>query len=443
MATKVIMPKMGYDMEQGKIVHWLKQEGDSVHHGDDIAEIETEKVNITIQAYGDGVLRQLLAKEGDTVPVGEMIAVIAAPDEAYNLEALRQQAAEGGEGTEGAVGAGEGREAVPEKAAAGQGAVAVSTGTAQAAGAPGTQPPAEAAPQARIKVSPIASRIAAEKGIDVRQVRGTGPGGRVTRDDVLRYAERSAQAPRPAAPARPPERRPAPAAPPEEVRVPAELSPMRQAIARRMSQSKREAPHFYVTIEIDMSEAMRLRSMLNKMTDEQSQISVNDLIVKAVAKALPEHPDFNAHLLEERIEQRRDVNIGMAIALPDGLVAPAVLGCQEMSLAQIARATKDLIARAKSGALRPEEYTEGTFTITNLGMFDVEYFSAIIVPPQVAILAVGSVRPTPVVRDEQIVSAQMMKVTLSADHRAVDGAQAARFLQSVKQALQNPMSLLL
>ncbi|MBI3945488.1 MAG: 2-oxo acid dehydrogenase subunit E2 [Armatimonadetes bacterium] len=438
MATKVIMPKMGYDMEQGKIVRWLKGEGEPVRRGEDVAEIETEKVNIAIQAYGEGVLRERLAAEGETVPVGEMIAVIGQPDEKIDLEALRRQAPEEGQIAEGAVGAGEGREAVPEVAPAGPKAVAVAEGKAPPpVGAPsGPQPAPDGE---RLKITPVASRIAAEKGIDVRQVQGTGPGGRITRDDVLRHAERA-----PSRPAAAPRAAAAPApSRPEEARVPVELSPMRQTIARRMVQSKREAPHFYVTIEVEMSEAMRLRGMLNEMADEASQVTVNDLILKAVAKALPDHREFNAHLLPDRLEQRADVNIGIAVALPEGLVAPAILHCEEKSLAQIARASKDVIARAKSGGLHAEEYAEATFTISNLGMFGVENFTAIIVPPQVAILAVGSVKPTAVVRDGQITIAQVMKATLSADHRAVDGAQAARLLQDVRKYLQSPMSLLL
>ncbi|HHX41934.1 MAG TPA: 2-oxo acid dehydrogenase subunit E2 [Armatimonadetes bacterium] len=434
MATKVVMPKMGYDMEEGKIVRWLKDEGAPVHRGEDIAEIETEKVNIAIQAYGDGVLRKQVAKEGETVPVGEMIAVIGAPDEPIDLEALRKQTGEEGEIAEDTVGAGEGREAVPEVASAGAQALAVSGGTPEApmpkeeAGAIG------ATPQARLKVSPLASRLAAERGIDLRQVQGTGPGGRITRDDVLHFAEQAA-APKPAAP----EKRPV--QPAAQV-TPEGLAPMRQAIARRMAQSKREAPHFYVTIAIEMNEALKLRDTINSVADDASRVSVNDLVVKAVAGALATHREFNARLMEDRLTQEEAINIGMAIALPDGLVAPALMHCEEKSLTQIARASKDLIARAKSGGLRPEELTEATFSTSNMGMFDVESFSAIIVPPQVAILAIASVQETPVVRNGQVMVAQIMRVTLSADHRAVDGAQAALFLQEVRKRLENPALLL-
>ncbi|HOM81983.1 MAG TPA: dihydrolipoamide acetyltransferase family protein [Armatimonadota bacterium] len=433
MATKVIMPKMGYDMEEGKIVRWLKDEGAPVHRGEDIAEIETEKVNIAIQAYGDGVLRKHVAKEGETVPVGALIAVIGDPDEPIDLEALRKETGEEGEITEDTVGAGEGREAVPEVASAGAQALAVSGGTPEAP-MPKEEAAAAAAPQERLKVSPLASRLAAERGIDLRQVQGTGPGGRITRDDVLHFAEQAA-APKPAAP----EKRPV--QPAAQV-TPEGLAPMRQAIARRMAQSKREAPHFYVTIAIEMNEALKLRDTINSVADDASRVSVNDLVVKAVAGALATHREFNARLVEDRLTQEEAINIGIAIALPDGLVAPALMHCEEKSLTQIARASKDLIARAKSGGLRPEELTEATFSTSNMGMFDVESFSAIIVPPQVAILAIASVQETPVVRNGQVTVAQIMKVTLSADHRAVDGAQAALFLQEVRKRLENPALLL-
>ncbi|NLC56452.1 MAG: 2-oxo acid dehydrogenase subunit E2, partial [Armatimonadetes bacterium] len=299
MATKVIMPKMGYDMEQGKIVRWMKNEGDPVQRGEDIAEIETEKVNIAIQAYGDGVLRKKLAAEGDTVPVGELIGIIGTPDEAIDVAALQAQGPEAGEIAEGAVGAGEGREAVPVTAPAGPQALAVAEGTPAAPG--GSEPgrPAEAPPERRLKVTPLAARLAAEKGVDLRQVQGTGPGGRITRDDILQAAERPAAPPPPAA-------APAPA---PTAGVSVQLSPMRQAIARRMTQSKREAPHFYVTIEIAMGEAMRVRAMLNEVADEASRVSVNDLVLKAVARALQDHHEFNAPLLHDRLEQKAAINL--------------------------------------------------------------------------------------------------------------------------------------
>ncbi|MDH7567955.1 MAG: 2-oxo acid dehydrogenase subunit E2, partial [Armatimonadota bacterium] len=273
MASTVVMPKMGYDMEKGKIVQWLKREGDPVRHGEDIAEIETEKVNITIQAFADGVLRKVLAPEGESAAVGAVIAIIGDPDEPLDVNALVATAA--GTGT------------------AGESAAQAAPGAATPVPAPAEAP----ARTERLKVSPLASRLAAEKGVDLRQVQGTGPGGRITRDDVLRFVEQ-----RPAlAPTLPP-RAPAAAAQPAPTPAPApkEMAPMRQAIARRMAQSKREAPHFYVTVEIDMTEAMRLRGMLNEMADELSRVSVNDLIVKAVARALSAHRALNAHLVEER-----------------------------------------------------------------------------------------------------------------------------------------------
>lgn len=233
----------------------------------------------------------------------------------------------------------------------------------------------------------------------------------------------------------PPPPRAAPAAPAP--------SAMRQAIARRMSQSKREVPHFYVTTEIEMTAAMRLRQQLNELAQTEVRISVNDMIVKAVAKALPRFPVFNSHYLNDRLQPNERINIAIAVALEDGLIAPAILDCGAKSLAQIAAASRDLADRARGGILRPEEYGGGTFTVSNLGMYEVDNFVAIITPPQIAILAVGAVRPQPVVREERVEIAQVMQATLSADHRATDGAAAAQLLKEIKTILENPLQLLL
>jgi len=404
MATTVVMPKMGYDMTEGKIVRWLKHEGDEVSRGEPVATIETEKVNIDIEAYASGVLRRIVAQEGQMVPVGEPIAVIGAPDEEIG-------------------------EVPPPKAAE--------------AGAPPT-PAEEAAPawetaaraEERIKATPIARRLAEEHSIDLSRVQGTGPDGRITREDVEAFIQQRDKAP--AAAPTPSAVAPAPAVPGEEV----ELSRMRQAIARHMADSKRTIPHFYVTTTIDMSEALRLRRSLNAMLPEESRISINDLIIKAAAKALQKFPEFNATLENGRVRYHKEVNIGVAIALDEGLIAPAISNCVSKSLPEIAAASRDLAARARDGRLRPDEYSAVTFTVSNLGMYDVDNFIAIINPPQSAVLAVGSVMPQAVVRDNQIAVADVMKMTVSADHRVTDGARAAQFLQEIKRHLQNPVSLL-
>jgi pyruvate dehydrogenase E2 component (dihydrolipoamide acetyltransferase) len=275
--------------------------------------------------------------------------------------------------------------------------------------------------------------LAREQGIDLSKITGSGPGGRIVEKDVLDYTPSAA----PAAPA--PSAAPAPAATGERV----ELSRMRQAIARVTSDSKREAPHFYVTAEIDMTRAMSLRRDINDAIPAESRVSVNDLIIKAAAIALRQYPKFNASFQGEYLQMNASMNIGIAIALEAGLIVPGINNCESKSLLEIAAASKDLGNRARSGHLRNDEYSGTTFSISNLGMFDVDSFSAIIFPPHAAVLAVGTVKEQPVVRNGEITVAQIMKATLSTDHRVADGAEAAQFLVEVKKALENPVSLLL
>jgi pyruvate dehydrogenase E2 component (dihydrolipoamide acetyltransferase) len=289
-------------------------------------------------------------------------------------------------------------------------------------------PPAEAG---RVRASPAARRLAEEMGVDLSRVQGTGPDGRILRRDI-----EAAKAP--VAEAVPPAAVPAEAPP---AAAPA-MSRMRQAIARRMTQSKREAPHYYLTMDIDMTEAERLRRQLNEAAEGEVHISVNDVIVKAVAKALRRHPIFNSWFVDGQVQQQEALNIGVAVALEEGLIAPAILDCGQKSLADIARASRDLAERARSGVLKGEEYTGATFTVSNLGMFEVETLIAIIPPPQTAILGVGAVRKVPAVQDGEIVVRERMKVALSADHRVTDGALGARFLAEIRNFLENPISLL-
>ncbi|MEE9199449.1 MAG: dihydrolipoamide acetyltransferase family protein [Dehalococcoidia bacterium] len=407
MATEVIMPQMGFDMVEGTVVRWLKAKGDTVNRGEPIVEVETDKATVEVEAFGSGLLREILVTEGDTVPVGQVIGVIAAADEE-----------------------------LPEVKGP------VSTPKAKATPEDGAkpeappQPPRGVKPQgpgARGRVSPLARRIAEEKGIDLRQVTGSGPRGRITKEDVLAFEARQKEAP--ALPAAPTPQAPA------EIQV-EELSRMRQTIARRMAQSKREMPHFYVTASIDMTRAVALRAELNELYGEEVRVTVNDLIVKATALALVKHPVFNSYFEDDKLKRNPSINIGVAIALEDGLIAPAILDCANKSLKEIAIASHDLISRARGGVLKPEEYTSATIAISNLGMFDVDNFIAIINPMQSASVAVGSVRKQPVVRDNQIVIAEMMQATIAADHRVGNGAQAAQFLNEIKGFLQKPTSLL-
>lgn len=453
MATNVLMPKMGYDMTEGKILRWIKQEGDSVNKGEAIAEIQTDKVNIEIEAFAGGVLAKILHGADEMVPVGETIAIIAQPGEKVEAPApsnpAARTAAETGinGGSMNEAGSGEGGEAAAVEAGAGNGAKARSLGVS-----PETTPieqPSRVGPVReearraadgikapprrdgeRVKASPLARRMASDKGIELADMQGSGPGGRVVKRDVEGYqapAARPSPAPRPAGL--------------EEREVP--LSRMRQAIARRLSESKQTSPHFYVTKAIDMTEALALRKQVNTVLQDEEKVSVNDLIIKAVAKAADSFPAVNASWEGDRIVEHGTVNVGVAVALPEGLVVPVLNDALPLSLSQIARATKDLVARAKENRLRPDEFTGGTITVSNLGMFDVEEFTAIINPPESAILAVGSTYKEPVVTDkDEIVIRSRMRITMSSDHRVIDGALAAQYLGEVKRLLEQPLLLL-
>ena len=417
MATNVVMPQMGYDMREGTVVRWYKQEGESVDRGEVIADIETDKATVEFEAYTGGVLGRIVAQEGTAVPVGNLIAIITEPGESVpEVEAA----------------------AAPPAAAPAPPPVPAAAPTPTAAP---SAAPAPAPSDGQVRASPIARRLARERGIDLSLLTGTGPNGRITERDIESY-QPTAPEPTPAAAAAP---APAPAtqpvAAPADSRI--ELSRMRQTIARVTSDSKSSAPHFYVTAEIDMGKAMALRRDVNDESDPENRVSVNDLMVKACALALAKHPKFNSFFRGDHLEVHGAMNIGIAIALESGLILPGVSNCESKSLLQIAAATKDLISRANSGTLRNEEYSSTTFSISNMGMFDVESFTAIIYPPHAAILAVGSVKQQPVVRDGELEVGTMMKATLSTDHRVADGAEAAQFLMEIKRILENPVSLLL
>ena len=413
MVTEVVMPKMGYDMTEGTIVRWRKDEGDEVARGEVIAEVETTKVTVEVEAYTGGVLRKILVPEGQTVPVGQVIAVIADRDEAIpglDKEPRADKAAR------------EVKKAAPRPQEA---AEAVTTAE-------------EEAP--RIAASPVARRMAREQGIDLGQITGAGPGGRITKEDIETFlARRPAEGPKPAPTPVAAARAAAPHDIPYEDR---ELSRIRQTMARRMAESKRVAPHFYVTSDIDMTELLKLRKGLNELVGEGARISVTDMLVKGAAKTLQEFPEVNASFAEGKLRVYRRINIGVAVALDEGLLTPVIADCDKKSLREIAQEAKEVVERARTGRLRPEDFTPGTFTISNLGMFDVEEFVAIINPPEAAILAVGSVAPRPVVVKGEIKVAERMRVTLSADHRVVDGATAARFLQRFKVFLEQPLHLI-
>lgn len=385
MATAIIMPKLGFDVEKAKITRWLKGPGDQVNKGDVVAEVETEKVTLEVEAYDSGTLLQVVAPEGTEVPVGQPIAYLGQPGEKV--------------------------EAAPASAPA----------PAPPEAKPAPLPPAP--PGKRIHASPVAEALAREHGLDLSQVTGTGPGGRITKEDVLAHLE---QQPSPA---------PAPAAEP---------SPMRRAIARKMTESKPGIPHYYLTVSVDMTGALALRTSINKGLPDAEQISINDLVIKALALTLGEFPEFNAYYLDDRPQPQPSINIGVAIALDQGLIAPALLDCAHKSLRQLSQEAKSLAERTHAGKITPEEFSQATITISNLGMFGIDSFQAIIVPPQVAIVAVGAAHPTAVVNDAgQITVRQHMLVTLSGDHRVTDGAMGARLLARLREWLEHPARLLL
>ncbi len=417
MATEVVMPQMGYDMTEGTVVKWVRREGDEVKRGDIIAEIETDKATIEMEAEATGLLRKIVVDEGVTVPVGQAIAYIGAADEA-----------------------------IPEPTAA---------SAPPAAAAPAAEPAALAAPPAQAeppagppasgtRASPVARRTADEQGIDIRLVTGTGPGGRITKDDVLDFAKQQAKAPAPAGEPAPAAQAPASQPTPQlEGGQRIELSRMGQAIARRTQQAKRDIPHYYVSVSVDMTRAMDFRRELNESLGDGAHISVNDIIIKACALALGKFPAFNSVFKEDHLEVPPHVNVGIAIALSEGLIVPAVMECERKSLVEIAKETKSLGERVRAGRLRQDEYTGGTFSVSNLGMYDVDSFAAIIVAPQSAVLAVGTVRSQPVVRDGEVAVRQMMGATVSADHRVTNGANAAEFIVEIKRLLEHPATLTL
>tara|TARA_Y100000590_G_scaffold470656_1_gene667448 strand:- start:7754 stop:8989 length:1236 start_codon:yes stop_codon:yes gene_type:complete len=410
-----MMPQMGYDMKEGRLIKWLKGEGDEITTGEDIAEIETDKAIIPMPSPSGGILRKIITPEGEMVPVGTVLGFIGTLEEEIpsNLTSVPVE-----------------NNNIPENENV------TELNTSEPIEEPIIETPKSSSET--IKASPVARRIAADKGIDLKLIQGTGPNGRIVEKDVLNYSQPSAS-PQPVTEA------PKVSTTPSNINSEIiELNRMRQAVARTTSASSREAPHFYVTTDIDMTGTMEIRSQVNKALESQGKrVSVNDIIIKACAVALKNHQNFNATFHGDTIEIHPNINIGVAIDLDgSGLIQPSIMSCQNLSLAEISVGTKDLINRARENQLRAEEYIGSTFTISNLGMFDIESFTAIIAPPNCAILAVGSVRQQPVVSDGEITVKQMMKVTLSVDHRANDGAAAARFIGEIKSLLEQPIGLL-
>jgi len=445
---EVIMPKMGDAMEEGTLLEWKKQDGETVKAGDVIAEIETDKSNVEIEAEDAGILH-VKAEAGAVLPVGTVIAIIGddvpaqisggggsskpalvsalvsapAPAPAQQAERRREAAAEYDTPIPATLAA------APPKAANGNGSTV------------------------RLKATPLARSVAKQRGLDIARITGTGPLGRIVEADVLAFAT-SVPSTVPvlstAVGSDLPPAAPAPTAPMKRVDYtltpltkPTELSAMRKVIARRMVESKTTIPHFYITSEVDMAEAMALRERLNGYDETLAKISLNDMIVKASGKALAKFPAVNAMFKDDKLYPGAGVHVGVAVALDDGLIVPVVRDADTTPLRQLAQNTKALVKRARDKKLQPSEYSGGTFTVSNLGPFDVENFIAIIDPAQGAILAVSSIVKKAVVLDDNTIAARpRMNLTFSGDHRVMDGATGARFLQELKRLLQNPLSLM-
>ncbi|MDT4898672.1 MAG: hypothetical protein QOH25_3749 [Acidobacteriota bacterium] len=442
------MPKLSPTMEEGQISRWLKNEGDKVSMGEPLAEIDTDKATMEMQALGSGVLRKILLKEGESVPLGQIIAVIGEPDE--DISALLGQAESAGK-TQAASQAQTAESEKPEAPPAEKAPTSEPKPAPPSSGNGAQAATGDGQGNDRLIVSPLAARMAAEAGINLRSLTGSGPGGRIVKRDIeaaMSAGQQSAEAGASQAPQRhlravQPGTHPA-QQPSVEGASPYRDEPtsvMRQTIARRLVTSIGPVPHFFLTTEIEMDRVAEMRRSINEL-DAELKISINDVIIKVAAAALIQHPQVNASFQDRNVRYYERADIGVAVAIEDGLITPVVRAADQKSLSQIASEVRELAERARSRKLLPEEYTGATFSISNLGMLGIDEFTAVINPPEAAILAVGAVTPKAVVRDGQVTVRQMMRVTMSCDHRVIDGATGARFLQTFKRILENPLLMI-
>jgi pyruvate dehydrogenase E2 component (dihydrolipoamide acetyltransferase) len=447
MAIPIEMPKLSDTMEEGVLSAWLVEEGEEVSSGDVLAQVETDKATMDLEAFDEGILLKKVIEEGDAVPIGQLIAVIGEEGEDISdllgdaggdaaADAAAAEAPEAEEDEPADASAEPTPDAEPVEQPAGDGQLRDRT--------PEPVPAGTDEEGRRIKASPLARRIAQEHEVDLARIEGSGPEGRIVRRDVEARIEEREEAPEPA----PAAEAPTYELPDEEAPYETEaISQMRKTISRRLAESKYSSPHFYLTVDIDVEKAVALRAELNELAEEQdrAKISFNDLITKASALALRDHPYVNASYLPDEGEIRKynRIHIGIAVAIDEGLITPVIRDADQKGLTTLARETRELAERARNRDLEPEEFEGATFTTSNLGMFGIEEFTAIINPPNSAILAIGEIRDTPVVEDGEVVPGKRMKVTLSCDHRVVDGAVGARFLDSVRTYLEEPMNLLL
>ena len=454
MSADVVMPRLSDSMEEGTILRWLKSAGDEVALGEELVEIETDKANMVYEAPAAGSLIEIVAAEGDTLPIGEVIARLGEPGEAPSGDGAPAEA-KAGQGD----GARESPSPVPGSAASRSPRVPAAeappdaspspTQPVGAAEAPGTAPGAPTAGgDGRVKASPLARRIARENGLELASVPGSGPGGRIVKADVERaIAAGPAPAAAPTPRAAPAEPTPGAREQPETAKGQVssqELTKLQQTVARRMAESKATAPHFYLQVEVDMSRCVEARAKLKQEAAEGDVVpSFNDMVVKAAAIALREHPRANGAYRDGRLELYERINVGVAVAARDALVVPTVFDADRKGLRQIAEETRALAQRVREGTVTPPELSGGTFTVSNLGMFGIDSFSAVINPPQAGILAVGGITEKPVVRGGEVTTAHLMTLNLACDHRILYGADGARFLDRIRGLLIEPLGLAL
>jgi len=444
MVTKVHMEALSPTMEEGQLVRWLKSQGDSVSDGDILAEIETDKATMELVARGHGVLRKIFLQEGGTVPVGEVIAVIADEDEdisgitgpaGASLASVAEAPNEPGTPS----GAGEGMDVAPTRPSQG-GRDSAAEASAEKVSSAGSANEAPTGDDGRLKASPLAKRMADAAGLDLNELAGSGPGGRIVKRDV--EAAREAGAPPAAGTDRRISSAEAGASDVDFEDVP--LSQMRKTIAKRLVESISPVPHFFLRITVDMTRILEARKRVNQMLEEEGEkVSINDFVLRATAQALARHPEVNAQWRGDSVRRFNRVHLGVAVAVEDGLITPVVRDANRKGLAEIGREVRELAARGREKRLQTEEYTGSTFSVSNLGMFGIHEFTGVINPPEAGILAVGGVEDTAVVHGGEVVVRPVMRVTMSCDHRVVDGATGARFLQTLKGMLEEPAAMLI
>jgi pyruvate dehydrogenase E2 component (dihydrolipoamide acetyltransferase) len=448
MAETISMPKLGFDMAEGVLVRWVKNEGENVNKGDILAEIETDKATVEVESSASGVVRKLLVEEGSVVPIGDPIAIVGSADEKIEDAPMKVVEPQTEKKTD--EQAGEELETEPEKPKEDSAPKAEEKAEVEAEEKPAAQAQPKQAPapsgqaaaprpvgqqEGPVKASPLAKKIARDNSVDLSSLQGTGPGGRVVRKDV----EAALSSGQPSAAGRQPAAQPAPVSAEDET---VQLTKLRQAIARRMTESKTSVPHFYVTHEYKMDALMAMRKQANEFLPDNEKLSVNDFIIKAVALTLRQFPNLNSSFAGDKVIRHGSVNVGIAVAVEGGLLTIVSRDTDQQPLRAISADVKRMASGARAGKVRPDDIEGSTFSISNMGMFDVENFSAIINPPEAAILAVGSAREIPVVENGEIKIGWRMKATISVDHRVSDGVEAAQFMQKLAEFLESPVRML-